>query len=216
MRTVRIDRGFAVRMAPFWRVFTNAREEQEETAGDKEHMMTNAPVKGRILGIDPGSRFTGYGIIDHAGQKSVHVAHGAIATKGDDFPQRLGQIFTQLAEIVRTYQPEQVAIEDVFMARNAASDLKLGQARGAAIAAVVQFDLPVAEYAARQVKQALTGRGSADKAQVAQMVRYLLALTTTPKGDAADALGIAICHAHMGTSLARIKGATARRGTRVL
>src|SRR5699024_10258498 len=109
-------------------------------------------------------------------QKSVHVAHGAIATKGDDFLQRLGQIFSQLGEIVREYRPEQVAIEDVFMARNAASGLMLGQARGATIAAVVQFELPVAEYAARQVKQALTGKGSADKAQVAQMVRYLLGL----------------------------------------
>lgn len=173
-------------------------------------------VKGRILGIDPGSRFTGYGIIDYQNNKPVYVASGAIATRGDDFPQRLGQIFHALRDVILEHQPEKAAIEDVFMAKNAMSALKLGQARGAAIAAMVDQGLPVAEYAARQVKQALVGRGNATKEQVAQMVRYILQLTTTPKGDAADALAVAICHAHMGTSLSRIQGATARRGKRVL
>ncbi len=178
--------------------------------------MQSPPVKGRILGIDPGSRFTGYGIIDYQNNKPVYVASGAIATRGDDFPQRLGQIFHVLRDVILEYRPEKAAIEDVFMAKNAMSALKLGQARGVAIVAMVDQGLPVAEYAARQVKQALVGRGSATKEQVAQMVRYILQLTVTPKGDAADALAVAICHAHMGTSLARIQGATARRGKRVL
>lgn len=178
--------------------------------------MSSAAIKGRILGIDPGSRFTGYGIIDFKENKPVHVACGVIATKGDDFPQRLGQIFTGLTAVLEEFQPEQMAIENVFMARNAMSALKLGQARGAAIAAAVHHQLPVSEYAARQVKQALVGKGSASKDQVAQMVRYILQLTNTPKEDAADALGIAICHAHMRTSLARIHGANARKGRRVI
>lgn len=178
--------------------------------------MQHSPVKGRILGIDPGSRLTGYGVIDYQNNKPVYIASGAIATQGEDFPERLGQIFGALREIILEYQPEKAAIEDVFMAKNAMSALKLGQARGAAIAAMVDQNLPVAEYAARQVKQALVGKGSATKEQVAQMVRYLLQLTTTPKGDAADALAIAICHAHMSKSLLRIQGATARRGGRVL
>lgn len=181
-----------------------------------EYVMQPTPVKGRIIGIDPGSRFTGYGIIDYAQQKPVYVASGAIATKGDDFPARLGEIFHQLQQVIQEYQPERAAIEDVFMAKNAMSALKLGQARGVAIAALVDQGLPVAEYAARQVKQALVGRGSATKEQVAQMVRYILQLTQTPKGDAADALAVAICHAHMGNSLARIQGATARRGRRLV
>lgn len=174
--------------------------------------MQSPPVKGRILGIDPGSRFTGYGIIDYQNNKPKYVASGAIATRGDDFPERLGQIFHNLREVILEFQPEKAAIEDVFMAKNAMSALKLGQARGAAIAAMVDQGMPVAEYAARLVKQAVVGRGSATKEQVAQMVGYILQLTPTPKGDAADALAVAICHAHMGNSLARIQGATARRG----
>lgn len=98
--------------------------------------MQHSPVKGRILGIDPGSRLTGYGVIDYQNNKPVYIASGAIATQGEDFPERLGQIFGALREIILEYQPEKAAIEDVFMAKNAMSALKLGQARGAAIAAM--------------------------------------------------------------------------------
>ena len=169
----------------------------------------------RILGIDPGSRFTGYGLIDQVGQTSRMVACGTIATSGDDIAPRLGQIFRELAQVVDLHSPVEVGIEKVFMARNADSALKLGQARGAAIAAVVQHDLPVFEYSARQVKQALVGRGGAEKQQVAQMVCYLLGLEKTPQADAADALAIAICHAHMRVTLARMAGATAIRRGRI-
>ncbi|KAF0810237.1 endonuclease RuvC [Alcanivorax sp. S71-1-4] len=169
----------------------------------------------RILGIDPGSRFTGYGLIDQVGQKCRFVACGTIATQGDDMAARLGQIFGQLTEVVGAHSPVEVGIEKVFLARNADSALKLGQARGAAIAAVVQTGLPVFEYSARQVKQALVGTGGAEKHQVAQMVCYLLGLEKAPQADAADALGIAICHAHMRVSLARMAGASAIRRRRI-
>lgn len=169
----------------------------------------------RILGIDPGSRFTGYGLIEQIGQKCHFIACGTIATQGEDIAPRLGQIFARLNDVVGSHTPAEVGIEKVFMARNADSALKLGQARGAAIAAVVQHGLPVFEYSARQVKQALVGSGGAEKQQVAQMVCYLLGLSKAPQADAADALAIAICHAHMRVSLARMAGATAIRRRRI-
>ena len=168
-----------------------------------------------ILGIDPGSRVTGFGVVAHRGGRVVHVAHGAIATGGDDIPSRLGEIFRGISAVTGEHALEEVAIEQVFMARNADSALKLGQARGAAITAVVQAGLPVFEYSARQVKQALVGQGGAEKTQVARMVCYLLGLEKTPQADAADALAIAICHAHMRLSLARMAGATSIRRRRV-
>ena len=169
----------------------------------------------RILGIDPGSRHTGYGLVEQVGARLTVVACGTITTSDREMPPRLATIFTGLESVMAEYSPHEVSVEQVFMARNADSALKLGQARGAAIAAVVRAGVPVFEYSARQVKQALVGRGSAEKAQVAQMVCHLLKLEQTPQADAADALAIAICHAHTRTSLARIGGATAVRRRRV-
>jgi len=148
----------------------------------------------RILGIDPGSRVTGYGVIDVRRGKSVYVASGCIRTTYADVPQRLGEIYEGIASLIVDHAPDAVAIEQVFMARNASSALKLGQARGAALAAVVMVGLPVAEYAARRVKQAVTGTGGASKGQVQHMVCRLLNLSASPSADAADALAIAICH----------------------
>ena len=128
----------------------------------------------RILGIDPGSRITGYGIIEQSPRGYRYIASGSIRVKADYFPDRLKQIFDGILEIVDLYQPEQMAIEQVFMHKNADSALKLGQARGAAICAVQAAGLPVFEYAARQVKQALVGKGSAEKLQVQHMVKILL------------------------------------------
>lgn len=168
-----------------------------------------------ILGIDPGSRHTGYGLVTQVGARLEMVACGTISTADREMPPRLATIFSGLENVMSDYQPDEVSVEQVFMARNADSALKLGQARGAAIAAVVRSGVPVFEYSARQVKQALVGRGGAEKRQVAQMVCHLLRLEQTPQADAADALAIAICHAHMRTSLARIAGATSVRRRRV-
>ncbi|OQK18141.1 Holliday junction resolvase [Methyloprofundus sedimenti] len=150
----------------------------------------------RILGIDPGSRLTGFGIIDETATGYKYVASGCLRIKGDKFPVRLKQIFAGISDIVEEYQPTEMAIEQVFMHKNADSALKLGQARGAAICAVQLFDIPVFEYAARQVKQAVVGNGSADKLQVQQMVRILLGLSGELQIDASDALGISLCHSN--------------------
>lgn len=149
----------------------------------------------RILGVDPGSRVTGVGIIESEPGRLQHIAHRIIRTEGD-FADRLRMIFQGLTELIREYRPDEVAIEDVFMSRNAASALKLGQARGAAICAAVNLSLPVVTYAPRLVKQAVVGRGGADKAQVQHMIGVLLSLRQTLPADAADALGVAVCHAH--------------------
>ena len=168
-----------------------------------------------ILGIDPGSRHTGYGLVEHVGNRSRAVAFGTISTTHKEMPPRLGEIFVGIDRVMKEYGPAEVSIEKVFMARNADSALKLGQARGAAIAAVMQVSLPVFEYSARQVKQAVVGKGSAEKVQVAEMVKHLLGLEKRPQEDAADALAIALCHAHMRVSLARMAGATAVRNRRI-
>jgi crossover junction endodeoxyribonuclease RuvC len=150
----------------------------------------------RILGIDPGSRITGYGVIDSDGTRSTHVASGCIRAKADEFPARLKQIFDGIAAVVAEHDPEQIAIEQVFVSRSVSSALKLGQARGAALAAALAKALPVAEYAPNTVKRAVTGRGHADKLQVQHMVRVLMHLTKPPGSDEADALAVALCHAH--------------------
>lgn len=169
-----------------------------------------------ILGIDPGSRKTGYGIIEQVGSRLRYLDCDTInVVSQGDIPARLGAIFKQLAAVCERWQPQEVSIEKVFMARNPDSALKLGQARGAAIAAVMQFELPVFEYSARQVKQTVTGQGGAGKSQVAQMVCRLLELDKTPAEDAADALAIAISHAHLRTSLARLQQAGSLRGGRL-
>ncbi len=164
----------------------------------------------RILGIDPGSRVTGFGVIDSDGRRSVHVAHGAIAAGSGELPERLGRIFSRVLEVVEVHRPAVLAIEDVFMARNAASALKLGQARGAAICAGVSGGLRVSEYSPREIKQAVVGTGAADKAQVQHMIRALLRLREPLPADAADALAVALCHAHTASSLARIGRAGGR------
>ncbi|WP_406666718.1 crossover junction endodeoxyribonuclease RuvC [Gallaecimonas sp. GXIMD1310] len=157
-----------------------------------------------ILGIDPGSRITGYGLVRQDGVRFVYLGSGCIRVSGDALPERLKQIFDGVSEIIRQFQPDELAIEQVFMARNADSALKLGQARGVAIVAGVNAALPIAEYSARQVKQAVVGTGGADKTQVAHMVTQVLKLPATPQADAADALAIALCHGHTSTSLTKM------------
>lgn len=150
----------------------------------------------RILGLDPGSRTTGFGVIEHRGGRWTHVAHGCIAVSpGESLAARLRVIFERLSELVAVHQPAEVAIERVFVNRNVDSALKLGQARGAALCAV-PHGLAVFEYAPRAIKLALVGSGAAEKPQVAHMVRTLLELQGRIAADAADALAVALCHAH--------------------
>jgi crossover junction endodeoxyribonuclease RuvC len=155
----------------------------------------------RILGIDPGLRITGFGILDKEGQKLHYVASGCIKTPEGELPERLKVILAGLSEVIVQHAPQQVAVEKVFVNVNPQSTLLLGQARGAAICAAVLADLPVAEYTALQVKQAVVGKGHADKEQVQHMVQRLLSLSGSPSPDAADALACAICHAHGGMGL---------------
>lgn len=159
----------------------------------------------RLMGIDPGSRITGYGVIDVDGPRSHHVASGCIQT-GSDRPlaERLKTIYESVTGVIQRYQPQEVAAEQVFMHRNPDSALKLGQARGAALCAAVMAGLPVSEYAPRAIKQAVAGSGAADKAQVQRMVTLLLNLSESPPADAADALAVAICHAHTRQTLNRL------------
>ena len=160
-----------------------------------------------ILGIDPGSRITGYGLISKEGNRLVHIDNGAVFTQSaEDFPQRLEQIFTGLSAVIAQYRPDVVAIEKVFLAKNAQSALKLGQARGAAIVAAVNVRLAVFEYTALQVKQAVVGSGRAEKVQVQQMIKALLNLPELAQEDASDALAVAICHAHSAGMNKLLKG----------
>ncbi|MFN3397064.1 MAG: crossover junction endodeoxyribonuclease RuvC [Sulfurimicrobium sp.] len=154
-----------------------------------------------ILGIDPGLRITGFGIVAKDGNRLGYVASGCIKTADGELPQRLKTILDAIGEVIATYRPDQAAIEKVFVNVNPQSTLLLGQARGAAICALVAHDLPVAEYTALQVKQAVVGNGHAKKEQVQDMVRRLLKLEGMPQADAADALACAICHAHGGQGL---------------
>ena len=158
----------------------------------------------RILGIDPGLRVTGFGGIEKTGQKLSYVSSGCIRTPTGELALRLKSILDGLDEVIESFQPEQVAIEKVFVNVNPQSTLLLGQARGAAICAVVLKDLPVAEYTALQVKQAVVGNGHAAKEQVQDMVQRLLKLDGAPQADAADALACAICHAHGGQGLGKL------------
>ena len=162
----------------------------------------------RILGIDPGSRLTGFGVIDETATGYKYVASGCLRIKGDNFPLRLKQIFAGISDVVEEYQPTEMAIEQVFMHKNADSALKLGQARGAAICAVQLFDIPVFEYAAREIKQAVVGKGSADKLQVQHMVKVLLSITGELQIDASDALGISLCHSNFQQTQRRLTQGT--------
>lgn len=174
----------------------------------------------RILGIDPGSQRTGIGIIDvDAAGKAAHVFHAPInllvadEDARDHFPLRLKRLLEAMAEIIDAHRPDEVAIERVFMARNPDSALKLGHARGAAICAVVQRDLPVHEYSAKEVKLAVVGTGGADKAQIQHMVGLMLNLKGKLQADAADALAVAITHAHVRATALRL-GVNARQAWR--
>lgn len=149
-----------------------------------------------IIGIDPGSRKTGYGLIRVEARRTVHVAHGCLALKGETLAERLQQIYTGLRELIQQFQPQEAAIEQVFMQENPNSALKLGQARGAAL---VALGMPAVEYSARSIKQAIVGYGAASKDQVQQMVKRLLKVPEKIQSDAADALAIALCHAHSRT-----------------
>ncbi|OAV08527.1 Crossover junction endodeoxyribonuclease RuvC [Moraxella catarrhalis] len=171
-----------------------------------------------IIGIDPGSRLTGYGIISTNNDQLTFLDAGTIRTNSSDITERIAQIFAGVSRIVNHYQkysnkPIQAAIEQVFMANNPDSALKLGQARGAAIAALTAQDLQVSEYTARQIKQAVCGYGAADKEQVTAMVYRILSLDIIPQADAADGLACAICHAHSSHSMHKLFG-TSTLGSR--
>lgn len=160
-----------------------------------------------ILGLDPGSRRTGFGLVKVAGGALEYIASGTIhIDETAAWPRRLQEVFASVTEVIQQYHPREVAIEQVFMAKSAGSALKLGQARGAAIVAATAQDLPVSEYEARKIKQAVAGSGAADKKQIQQMVKMLLKLPAVPKEDAADALAVAICHAHTQQQLIRLAG----------
>lgn len=152
-------------------------------------------VTVRILGIDPGSQVTGYGVVELVGSQTLPIAWGGIRTNGDH-SARLRQIFTEVGRLVALHRPDELAIERVFVNRNADSALKLGQARAAALCATFDREIPVHEYAPREVKKAVVGSGAADKSQVQHMVGILLGLRELMQPDAADALAIAICHSH--------------------
>ena len=172
----------------------------------------------RILGIDPGLRITGFGIIEKHGNQLRYVASGCIKSNDRQLlPQRIATLFAGLGEVIATYAPNQAAVEKVFVNVNPQSTLLLGQARGAVICGAVSCELPVAEYTALQVKQSVVGYGKAHKEQVQHMVQRLLQLDASPSPDAADALACAICHAHGSQGLGGLAGVgTRRRAGRIL
>ncbi len=168
----------------------------------------------RILGIDPGLRVTGFGLIVSIGGRLQYVASGCVRNTSGELPERLRIILRDIGSVIVEHHPTEVAVEKVFVNANPQSTLLLGQARGAAISAAVLADLPVAEYTALQIKQAVVGHGKAAKEQVQEMVRRLLSLSVAPSADAADALACAICHAHGGEGLHGLRrtGYRVRRG----
>jgi crossover junction endodeoxyribonuclease RuvC len=160
----------------------------------------------RILGIDPGSRITGFGVLDFDGDKPIYVTSGIVKSQDGTFAERLKRIYLSIGEIVAEYRPDIVAVETVFMARNAGSALKLGQARSAALCATFAYELEVHEYAPREIKQAVVGTGAATKEQVQHMIIAMLQLSAAPSADAADALATAICHGHQRALRKRLGG----------
>jgi crossover junction endodeoxyribonuclease RuvC len=191
--------------------YSPVRPEIERAAFEKP--LDGPPI--RILGIDPGLRVTGFGIIDKDRQRLVYVTSGCVKTgEKSALPARLQTILESLARVIEDNLPQEVAVEKVFVNVNPQSTLLLGQARGAAICAAVMRMLPVAEYTALQVKQAVVGNGHAHKSQVQEMVKRLLGLPGDPGADAADALACAICHAHGGLGLGKLStaGFRVRRG----
>ncbi len=165
----------------------------------------------RVLGVDPGSQRTGFGVLDANGPRLAYVASGVIRAREESFAARLWEIYRGMLAIVEQYQPREVAIERVFVNRNPDSALKLGQARGAAICALADRGIDVYEYATREIKQAVVGAGGAEKPQVQLMMRSLLKLDGPVSADAADALAAAVCHALRGHTAARLSRAVARR-----
>ncbi len=168
----------------------------------------------RILGIDPGSRITGFAVIDTDGHRSLRLDSGCIRVGEQPWPDRLGIIFDRVAAIVAEYQPHEMAVEQLIFARDPTAALKIGQARGAVLCAGIKGGLTVHEYSPKSVKLAVVGSGGAEKSQVQHMVRILLALTETPGEDEADALAIAICHAHSMGIPARKRAAASWRDWR--
>lgn len=166
----------------------------------------------RVMGIDPGSAITGYGIVEARGSRLCHIAGGAIRVPRSGIGERLAFICENIREVIELNRPEAIAVEKVFLARNARSALVLGQARGAALVACGELGDAVVEYSALEIKQAVVGRGRADKHQVQHMVRVLLGLRESPQADTADALACAICHINHSRSLARYQS-TARVST---
>ena len=167
-----------------------------------------------ILGIDPGSRVTGFGVLTVTGARLGYVASGCIRTGQDGFNDRLRIIFREAGELIEQYRPDELAIERVFMHKNADSALKLGHARAAVLCATFTHLPDIHEYAPREIKQAVTGTGAADKRQIQDMVSRLLHLTGNVQADAADALAVAICHAHMREVKSLTRASMARRGVR--
>ena len=167
-------------------------------------------IKVRVLGIDPGSQRTGFGILDAAGPRLTYVASGVIRTQDGDFAVRLREIYRCMQGVVAQYQPQEIAIERIFVNRNVDSALKLGQARGAAICGTANANASVFEYAPREIKLAVVGSGGAEKAQVQLMMKSILRLQSPVTSDAADALAAAVCHALRG----RVRASVARSAAR--
>ncbi|MSR13731.1 MAG: crossover junction endodeoxyribonuclease RuvC [Gammaproteobacteria bacterium] len=167
-----------------------------------------------ILGVDPGSRITGYGVIRMHRHQAEHLTSGCITVGELDFDARLCVIFDALTQVILEFKPEEAAVEKIFMNRNADSAIKLGQARGVAVVAIAKQAVPVHEYSPNQIKQAIVGRGHADKAQIQHMVKTLLSLTKIPAADAADALATALCHGHTRQGLLAVSGVTKARAGR--
>ena len=157
----------------------------------------------RIIGVDPGSRITGYGIVDAGGTRLIHIASGFVRAGEGGWSDRLRKIFEDLSAVIDTHAPRELAIEKVFLHRNPSSALKLGQARGVAILAGALRSLSVHEYSPNEIKQAVTGKGHASKEQIQYMTKVLLSLREPPQTDQADALAVAICRAHLRTTMAR-------------
>jgi crossover junction endodeoxyribonuclease RuvC len=179
-----------------WRAFDPAAAGGKVAAVGEARNLAAIAARARILGLDPGSRHTGFGVVDCRGNEAVYVTCGAISTVRKDFPGRLQEIFERVRELAVEYRPTEIAIERVFVNRNVDSALKLGQARGAALCGVFAAAAEVFEYSPREVKMAVVGSGAADKQQVQHMVRALLRIEGRLGADAADALAVALCHVH--------------------
>lgn len=182
--------------------------------GDKTQLKPDG-VMTIILGVDPGSRKTGFGVVRSVGDRCEYITSGVIRVEKYEFAERLQTIFASLQTIIQQHSPEIMVVEQVFLAKNPSSALKLGQARGAAIVAGATMNLAVHEYSARQIKQAVVGMGAANKEQVQHMVTHLLKLSAHPQEDAADALAAAICHAQTWRNLVRMAGASGHKRRRV-